>query len=113
MLESLTIMAGAPAAGGNLLTSIILPFGAMAAIMYFLLIRPQQQQRKKHQDMLANLSKGDMVVTSGGLIGKIVKLDDKEAKIDLGATEVRVYRNMIVDLYNKDAAAANSNKKEG
>lgn len=113
MLDSLPLLTASPAAGGNIFTQLILPFGAMAAIMYFLLIRPQQQQRKKHQEMLANLKKGDMVVTSGGIIGKIVKLDEKEARLDLGSTEVRVYRNMIVDLFNKDVAPANSNQKEG
>lgn len=113
MLESLPLLTASPAAGGNIFTSLILPFGAMAAIMYFLLIRPQQQQRKKHQDMLANLKKGELVITSGGLIGKIVKLDEKEIKIDLGTTEVRVVRSMIVDVYNKEVPVANSNNKEG
>lgn len=114
MFDSLTVLNAAPAAGGSDIMSLIVPFVVMAGIMYFLLIRPQQQQRKRHQEMLANLGKGDMVVTSGGLIGKIVKLDEKEIRLNLGDSEVRVVRGMIVDLHNKDAAApANSNKKEG
>lgn len=100
-------------AGGGGILELILPFVAMAAIMYFLLIRPQQQQRKRHQEMLANLKKNDMVVTSGGLIGKIVKIDEKEVRLNLGESEVRIVRSMIVDLHNKEAAAANANKKEG
>lgn len=112
MLEQLPLLQAAPGGGGNLITGIILPFGAMAAIMYFLLIRPQQQQRKKHQQMLAALTKGDMIITAGGLIGKIVKIDEKEARVSLGDTEVRVVRSMIVDLHNRETAApaANSNK---
>ena len=113
MLDSIPTLAAGALGGSNILTGIILPFGAMAAIMYFLLIRPQQQQRKKHQEMLGALKKNDMVITSGGLIGKIVKIDEKEVLLNLGGSEVRVVRSMVVDLFNKDVAAANSNKKEG
>ena len=112
MFDSLPLLTAAPG-GSNLLTGIILPFGAMALIMYFLLIRPQQQQRKRHQEMINNLKKNDMVVTSGGLIGKVVKVDEKEARLNLGDSEVRVVRSMIVDIHNKDAAPANSNEKKG
>lgn len=114
MLDSLTLLTTTPAAGGdNIVMGMIVPFAAMAGIMYFLLIRPQQQQRKRHQEMLGNLKKGDMVVTSGGLIGKIVKLDDAEVRLNLGDSEVRIIRGMIINMHDPNAAAANSNKKEG
>ena len=52
--------------------------------MYFLIIRPQQQQLKKHQEMLANVRRGDTVVTGGGIIGKVTKvIDDDELEIEL------------------------------
>ena len=58
------------------LISSLLPLVALFAIFYFLIIRPQQKQAKTHKEMLANLAKGDKVVTSGGLIVEIVKVED-------------------------------------
>lgn len=111
MIDSVTLLAAAaPAAGSNFLTGILLPFGLMALVMYFLLIRPQQQQRKKHQEMLSNLKKNDMVVTSGGLLGKVVKLSDDELTLNLGQTEVRIVRAMVVDVRNKDGSSASEKK---
>ena len=105
MHESLLITATAAAGTSNIFTGLILPFGAMAAIMYFLLIRPQQQQRKKHKEMLDGLKKNDMVVTSGGLLGKVTQLSDDEVRINLGDTEVRILRAMIIDIRNKDGSS--------
>ena len=53
-----------------------LPLIILFAIFYFLIIRPQQKQQKSHQEMLNSLSKGDKIVTSGGLIADIVKVED-------------------------------------
>ena len=111
MLDSLAIFATAAPASSNFVTGIVLPFGAMAAIMYFLLIRPQQQQRKRHKDMLDNLKKNDMVVTSGGLIGKVTQINDDEVRLNLGDSEVRILRAMILDIRNKDGSAAVPAKK--
>lgn len=111
MQESMLITATAAAGTSNIFTGLILPFGAMAAIMYFLLIRPQQQQRKKHRDMLANLQKNDMVVTSGGLLGKVTQLGDDEVRVNLGDSEVRVLRSMIIDVRNKDGSVRTEAKK--
>ena len=109
MTDSLTLFAQAAEGGSNILTGLVLPFGAMAAIMYFLLIRPQQQQRKKHQEMLSNLKKNDRVVTSGGLVGKIVKISDTEVVLNLGSTEVTVLRQMVIDVRDKSAADTPAN----
>lgn len=54
----------------------LVPLIAMVAIMYFLLWRPEQAKRKKHQNMLENLSKGDEIVTNGGLHGKILGISN-------------------------------------
>lgn len=81
----------------------------IVAIFYFLLIRPQSQRAKKHKEMLAQLKKGDTVVTSGGIIGKITKIGDDEVTIDNGeGVKLRFVRSMIVDVRNKgEPAAAN------
>jgi len=60
---------------GDLLTSL-LPLVALFAIFYFLIIRPQQKQAKAHKEMIANLKKGDRIVTNGGLIVEVVKVED-------------------------------------
>ncbi len=66
-----------------LLCSLLLPVG-MIAIFYFLLIRPQQQQMKKHRAKVAAVKKGDQVVTGGGLVGKVVRVDDAYVDVELG-----------------------------
>ncbi len=54
----------------------ILPLVVLFAIFYFMIIKPQQKQQKQHQDMLDNLNKGDKIITTGGLLVKITKIDD-------------------------------------
>lgn len=68
--------------------TLLVPFIAMGAIMYFLLWRPEQAKRKKHQNMLDNLSKGDEIVTNGGLHGKILGLSNDKNIIVLSVGEV-------------------------
>ena len=60
---------------GDLLTSL-LPLVALFAIFYFLIIRPQQKQAKAHREMIINLKKGDKIVTNGGLMVEVVKVED-------------------------------------
>lgn len=67
---------------------LLVPFIAMGAIMYFLLWRPEQAKRKKHQNMLENLSKGDEIVTNGGLHGKILGISNDKNIIVLTIGEV-------------------------
>lgn len=68
--------------------TLLVPFIAMGAIMYFLLWRPEQAKRKKHQNMLDNLSKGDEIITNGGLHGKILGLSNDKNIIVLSVGEV-------------------------
>ncbi len=70
------------------LISMLFMFIPMAAIIYFLMIRPEQSRRKKHQAMLENLSKGDEIVTNGGLHGKILGLSNDKKIILLSVGEV-------------------------
>lgn len=60
----------------NDLISSLLPLVALFAIFYFLIIRPQQKQAKAHKDMVANLRKGDKIVTNGGLIVEVAKVEE-------------------------------------
>jgi preprotein translocase subunit YajC len=75
--------------GGGGFTSFMLPMIFMVAIFYFLLIRPQQQKAKEHKALLANLKKGDRIITNGGIIGTIVNLDDQIVNLEV-ADRVRI-----------------------
>lgn len=70
-----------PREGGGGLSIFLIQMLAIFAIFYFILIRPQQKQRKQHQEMLQKLSKGDNVVTTGGIIGVIVHATDQALTI--------------------------------
>lgn len=88
-------------AGPNMLTSLMFPL-ALLAIFYFLLIRPQQKRQKQHREMIEAVQRGDTVVTSGGLIAKVVKVQDNELSLELAdGVRVRVVRGMISDVRGK------------
>lgn len=70
-----------PREGGNPMAVFLIQMVAIFAIFYFILIRPQQKQRKQHQAMLGKLAKGDQVVTSGGIIGVIVHATEQALTI--------------------------------
>ncbi|GGE44794.1 preprotein translocase subunit YajC [Agaricicola taiwanensis] len=93
--------AGAPG-GGSLLVSM-LPFVLIFVIMYFLIIRPQQKRVKSHQEMIKNVRRGDTIVTSGGVIGKIAKvIDDSEIQLEIAeGVKIRVARGMIAEVRTK------------
>lgn len=77
-------------------------------IMYFLLIRPQQKKMKEHQNMVENLRRGDMVVTQGGLIGKVSKVkEDNEIEVELAeGVKVRVVKSTIAQVLSKTEPAS-------
>ncbi len=72
--------AGAP--GGDGLTSLLL-IGGMFVLMYFMIIRPQRKRQKDHQALIENVGKGDEVVTNGGVLGKVVKVDENYMVIEV------------------------------
>ena len=77
-MESLLAMAPPPNGGGSgSLVSTIIMFGAIFLIFYFMIIRPQQKRAKEREKLLSNMQKGDKVVTSSGLHGTIVHIEDK------------------------------------
>ncbi len=67
---------------------MLIPFILIGAIFYFLLLRPEQQKRKKHQTMLENLTKGDDIVTNGGLHGKILGVSNDKKIVLLSVGEM-------------------------
>lgn len=81
----------------------LIPFALILAIMYFLIMRPQQKRAKEHADLVKNLRRGDSVITSGGLIGKVTKVvDDAEVELEVAPNvRVRVVRGMITDVRAK------------
>lgn len=71
---------GAPPGGGYEMIVMIVMF---FAIMYFMIIRPQQKRAKDHQKLITSLSKGDEVVTSGGMLGKILKVGENSVQVEI------------------------------
>ncbi|MGR3540711.1 MAG: preprotein translocase subunit YajC [Hasllibacter sp.] len=100
----------AQAAGGagSALGSFI-PLILIFAIMYFLLIRPQQKRLKEHQNMVAALRRGDRVVTGGGIVGKVTRVKDEDAEIEIEIAKdvkVTVVRSTIQQVVSKTEPAA-------
>ena len=92
----------------------IAPLILIFVVFYFLLIRPQQQARKRHTEMVTQLKKNDIIVTSGGLIGKVKSVADDEVRVELAPNvDVRVLRHTIAEVRSKtDPAPANDSKAE-
>jgi preprotein translocase subunit YajC len=84
----------------------------LIVLFYFLMIRPQQQRMKKHQEMLGGLKRGDQVVLSSGMIGKIVRVEDKEVGLEIATgVTVKVVKGMIQDVRVRgEPAPANDSK---
>jgi preprotein translocase subunit YajC len=92
--------------------NLIVMMGVIFAIFYFLLIRPQQKRQRQHREMLANLKEGDTVVTTGGLIGRIVSLTDSVVTLELAdRIRVKVMRSQISGLSNPSLLEAGGSRK--
>lgn len=91
----------------------VLPFVLIFVIMYFLIIRPQRNQVKKRNEMIQAIRRGDTVVTGGGLVGRVTKVNDNELEVDLGnGLKVTAIRSMIADVRVKGEPVANENAKK-
>ncbi|MFN4240494.1 preprotein translocase subunit YajC [Erythrobacter cryptus] len=85
-----------------------LPIIGMIAIFWFLIIRPQMKRQKEHQAKIAAMKKGDQVITAGGLVGKVVKVDDTYVELDLGPNvRVRAVKATIGDIIPPGGTPAN------
>ncbi|MES1202061.1 MAG: preprotein translocase subunit YajC [Pseudomonadota bacterium] len=107
--------AGGAAGGPDTTMAFIVqvaPLALIFIVFYFLMIRPQQRRMKAHQEMITALKRGDVIVTSGGLIGKVKSVQDDEVRVELAPNvEVRVVRSTISEVRSKtDPAPANDTK---
>ena len=91
----------------NSLLMSLAPFALIFVIMYFLILRPQQKKLKDHKDMVAGLRRGDSVITSGGLVGKVTKVvDDEHVEVEIAdGVRVRHVRSMITGVRSKTEPA--------
>lgn len=90
---------GQSGAEGGGIFSMILMFGGMFAIMYFILIRPQQKQQKKHLELVGSLKKGDEVILSSGICGRVFSVEDKYLILEmLDKNKVKVLRQSVQGL---------------
>ncbi len=111
-------MGGAPAGGaapsGSDMLVQFVPLILMFAIFWFLLIRPQQKKAKEHKKMLEALKKGDYVITSAGLIGRILEIDNESLLLETGTAKIRVGRPYVGNVYDprafKDAKEVKESK---
>ena len=113
---SLAFLLQAPAAGGGSLTPLAFQFVLIIAIIYFVMWRPQQKQRKQHEASLAALKRGDEIVTAGGIVGKVVhiretskeggtnRMDDR-VTIETGESRIVVERGRIARIVGTSATA--------
>jgi preprotein translocase subunit YajC len=88
------------AGGGSDFMIQLVPILLMFVIFYFLLLRPQQQRAKTHREMVANIRRGDTVVTAGGIVGKVTKVrDDNEIEVEIADnTRVRVIKGTVSEV---------------
>jgi preprotein translocase subunit YajC len=85
-----------------------LPIIGMVAIFWFLIIRPQMRQQKAHREKIAAVKKGDQVVTAGGLLGKVIKVDDQYAEIEIAqGVRVKAVKSTIGDIVPPGGTPAN------
>ena len=100
------------AGGGGDMIGFLLPLVAMIGIFYFLVMRPQQKRMKAHQEMVANMKRGDTIVTNGGLIGKVKKVvDDREAMVEFSeGVSIKVVKDMVATVRVKGEPASDEKK---
>ncbi|MDO8409021.1 MAG: preprotein translocase subunit YajC [Phenylobacterium sp.] len=104
--------AGAAAAGPQDMILQFLPLILLVVLFYFLMIRPQQRRMKAHQKMVAELKRGDQVVLASGMLGKVVRVEDKEVGLEIATgVTVKVVRTMISEVRVRgEPAPANDSK---
>jgi preprotein translocase subunit YajC len=91
---------GTPAAGGGDIIFQLVPFVLIFVIMWFLIIRPQQRRAREHQEIIKNVRRGDTIVSTGGIVGKVTKVtDDPEIEVEIAdGVRVKLVRGMIAEV---------------
>ena len=100
-------------ADGGMMAAIVqfLPFIAIFVLFYFLLIRPQQKRAKEHAAQIGAVKRGDTIVLSSGMIGKVTRVEEGEVNVEIApSVNVRVVTGMIAEVRNRTAIAANDSK---
>ena len=106
LITSTSFAEGTEQAAGNPMSSILM-LVVFFAIFWFLLIRPQQKKNKELRKMLSELAKGDEIVTNGGMIGKISKIDETLVELEVSeGVVVKVQRNAVANILPKGATKA-------
>ena len=83
----------------------------MGLLFFFMIIRPQQKQMKAHAEMIGAVKRGDTVVLSNGMIGKVTRVENEEAMVEIAqGVNVRVVKRLITEVRNRTAIAANDAK---
>ena len=101
---------GEPTAG---LTGLIFPI-ALIVIFYFLLIRPQQKRAKEHKKLVQNLGKGDEILTTGGIVGRITDVGDTFSTLELAdGVEVRLQKSAVAQVLPKGSLKGGLDKADG
>ncbi|WP_371129798.1 preprotein translocase subunit YajC [Phenylobacterium sp.] len=103
---------GAAGAGPQDMLIQFLPLVGLVVLFYFLMIRPQQKRMKLHQQMISNLKRNDTVVLNSGVIGKVVRVEDKEIGVEIAqGVTVKVVKGMISEVRVRgEPAPANDSK---
>ena len=109
---SATPAPGAAPEGGMMAILVnFAPFIIVFVLFYFLLIRPQQRRAKQHQLAVSGIKRGDTVVLSNGMIGKVTRVEDTEAIVEISqGVIVRVLKNMVAEVRGKGEIAAANDK---
>ena len=91
---------GPPAGGSTDVIFQLVPFVLIFVIMWFLIIRPQQRRAREHQETIKNIRRGDTIVSSGGIVGKVTKVtDDPEIEVEISdGVRVKMVRSMITEV---------------
>ena len=90
------------ASGGNALFELLFPLIMVFAIIYFMILRPRQKRQREHEAMVNAVSRGDTVVTQGGLVGKVAKISDDELEVDFAENaRIKVVKSMIISVRGK------------
>ena len=100
---SILALASPPGGGGAAWTTPVM-FGAIIAIFYFMIIRPQQKRMKDHQNMLSAVKRGDKIVLSGGMHGTVFEVEEKSLLVEIAKNTVVRFEKGAVQSINNDAA---------
>jgi len=96
--ETLFLFAPSGEGGSSGMTIFFVQMLAIVAIFYFLIIRPKTQQEKKHRERLADIKKGDRIVTVGGIVGEVVHMKDDELTVKSGESRLVVQRDRVANI---------------